>query len=58
MSAHSHYCALSHNGWATQVASRKPWTDVPEANKATMRRSMAAVLDLLESEGRLQDPAP
>ena len=58
-------CARQHDayedaavieGWTTQAASRKPWADVPEANKATRRRSLAAVLDLMESEGRLQEP--
>lgn len=32
-------------GWETNPASRKPWADVPESNKATMR---AAVAELLE----------
>lgn len=31
-------------GWETQTASRKPWADVPEANKATMRVAVAALL--------------
>ena len=31
-------------GWETQIASRKMWEDVPEANKITMR---AAVQELL-----------
>lgn len=35
-------------GWETQKASRKPWSDVPEANKATMR---VAVRALLQSVG-------
>ena len=34
-------------GWETQVASRKPWADVPEANKATMRVAVKALLDWL-----------
>lgn len=36
-------------GWETQTASRKPWTDVPEANKATMRAAVAALLKWLEA---------
>jgi hypothetical protein len=32
-------------GWDTNPASRKPWADVPEANKATMRVSVSALLD-------------
>lgn len=35
-------------GWETQKASRKPWADVPEANKVTMRAAVAALLDWLE----------
>lgn len=31
-------------GWETQTASRKPWADVPEANRATMRAAVAALL--------------
>lgn len=34
-------------GWDTQAASRKPWAEVPEANKATMRAAVAALLDHL-----------
>ena len=49
-------CKVMHNayetaavgaGWETQQASRKPWTDVPEANKATMRVAVAALIDHL-----------
>ena len=32
-------------GWETNLASRKPWSDVPEANKETMRVSVKALLD-------------
>ena len=54
-----HYCELMHDayeraavgaGWETQQASRKPWADVPEANKATMRAAVAALLDAVEGE--------
>ena len=31
-------------GWETQERSRKPWSDVPEANKVTMRAAVAALL--------------
>ena len=34
-------------GWTTNVASRKPWADVPEANKATMRVAVGALIDWL-----------
>lgn len=35
--------AAADEGWATQERSRKPWSDVPEANKRTMRRAIHAV---------------
>jgi hypothetical protein len=31
-------------GWQTQTASRKPWDEVPEANKVTMRAAIRALL--------------
>lgn len=34
-------------GWETNTASRKPWADVPEANKQTMRAAVRALLDHL-----------
>jgi hypothetical protein len=37
-------------GWETQARSRKPWADVPEANKATMRVAVAALLDEVRKE--------
>lgn len=52
-----HLCKVMHDayeqaavdaGWATQQASRKPWVDVPEANKVTMRASVQALLNELE----------
>lgn len=36
-------------GWETNPASRKPWSDVPEANKATMRAAVSALLDWLDA---------
>lgn len=36
--------AAKGNGWETQERSRKPWADVPEANKATMRAAVSALL--------------
>lgn len=35
-------------GWETQEASRKPWADVPQANKETMRVAVSALLDWLD----------
>lgn len=46
-------CVLFHNtyedaaldhGWETQEGSRRPWDDVPEANKETMRTTIASLL--------------
>ena len=46
-------CEISHDeyerqaeihGWKTQEASRVPWSDVPEANKETVRASLMAVI--------------
>jgi hypothetical protein len=37
-------------GWETQAASRKPWAEVPEANKATMRAAVGALLKWLNQE--------
>jgi hypothetical protein len=54
-----HLCEVMHNayedaavdaGWETQQASRKPWSDVPEANKITMRAAVIALLDELHVE--------
>lgn len=36
--------AAVDQGWQTQQASRKPWAEVPEANKATMRAAVRAIV--------------
>ena len=36
--------AASRVGWQTQQASRKPWAEVPEANKLTMKSAVQALL--------------
>lgn len=36
-------------GWETQQASRKPWADVPEANRETMRAAVRTLLTWLET---------
>jgi hypothetical protein len=36
--------AAAKHGWSTQQASRKPWSDVPEANKATMLEAIDVAL--------------
>lgn len=52
-------CQVLHNAyeeaalvykWETQARSRKPWSEVPEANKATMRAAMLALFDWLEKQ--------
>lgn len=59
-----HLCEVMHDayeaaaveaGWDTQARSRKPWSQVPEANQATMRAAVRAVLaeiDRLGGESR------
>lgn len=42
--------AAAEEGWETQQASRKPWSEVPEANKATMRVAVKALVDFLHPE--------
>ena len=53
------YCEIMHDayekaavgaGWETQQASRKPWADVPEANKETMRAAVRALLVAVDDE--------
>lgn len=41
--------AAADEGWETQERSRKPWPDVPEANKATMRAAVRALIEHLDS---------
>lgn len=36
-------------GWETQQRSRVPWADVPEANKATMRAAVTALVEWLDT---------
>lgn len=33
-------------GWETNLKSRKPWAEVPEANKETMRAAVSALLQV------------
>lgn len=40
--------AAAGAGWETQAASRKPWADVPEANKVTMRAAVMALWDWMQ----------
>ena len=41
--------AAAEHGWSTQEASRVPWAEVPDANKAVVRASVRAVMDTLRS---------
>jgi hypothetical protein len=41
--------AATQTGWETQNRSRKPWSEVPEANKATMRAAVTALLKWLDT---------
>lgn len=41
--------AAVREGWSTQEASRKPWSDVPEPNKRTMRYAVRAALGAAEA---------
>lgn len=43
--------AALETGWETNPASRRPWGDVPDANKATMRSAVQALLDWLGGAG-------
>jgi len=46
--------SITH-GWETQIRSRKPWSMVPEANKATMRGAVKALLDAMtKADARME----
>ena len=42
----------------TQAASRKPWTDVPGANKQTMRAAVKALIDWLDDNWPVGEAPP
>jgi len=49
IAAHDAYEAAAHAaGWATNPQSRKPWAEVPEANKVAMRAGIGAALALID----------
>lgn len=49
VAAHNAYEAAAHEaGWTTNIQSRKPWAEVPEANKAAMRAGIGAALALID----------
>ena len=45
--------AAAGAGWETQQASRKPWADVPEPNRVTMRAAVRALLAAQSSQANL-----
>ncbi len=48
--------AAAGAGWETNPASRKPWADVPEPNKATMRAAIGPIADrITELETKLAE---
>jgi hypothetical protein len=47
----AHEAAAAEAGWQTQLASRRPWSEVPAANKATMRAAVRALLTDLADHG-------
>lgn len=47
--------AAISTGWETQERSRKPWADVPEANKATMRVAVRALMAHLADHPDFQE---
>lgn len=49
VAAHNAYEAAAHEaGWTTNTQSRKPWAEVPEANKVAMRAGIGAALTLID----------
>ena len=56
IAAHDAYEAAAHEaGWATNPQSRKPWAEVPEANKAAMRAGIGAALALIEQPAHVNE---
>jgi len=48
IAAHNAYEQAAHEaGWVTNTQSRKPWADVPEANKIATRAGIAAAIALI-----------
>lgn len=47
--------AAIREGWETQERSRVAWADVPEANQATMRAAVSALLNYLGTEKPIQE---
>jgi len=41
--------AAARTGWQTNPASRRPWADVPEANRTATRAAIRAALDHLRA---------
>ena len=54
--AHNAYEAAAHEaGWTTNIQSRKPWAEVPEANKAAMRAGIGAALALIDKPAHVNE---
>lgn len=52
IAAHNAYEAAAHEaGWITNTQSRKPWVEVPEANKIAMRAGIGAAIALIDNPG-------
>ena len=46
---HDRYeAAAAEANWQTNPLSRKPWADVPEANKITMRAAIGPIADEID----------
>jgi len=45
--------AAAGAGWETNPASRKPWADVPEPNKVTMRAAVETLLLFMSGSAKL-----
>ena len=56
VAAHNAYEAAAHEaGWTTNIQSRKPWAEVPEANKAAMRAGIGAALALIDKPAHVNE---
>lgn len=49
--------AAAGAGWETNPASRKPWSEVPEPNRVTMRAAVAALLEWISATDGQGRPA-
>jgi hypothetical protein len=47
--------AAMQAGWETNKLSRVPWSQVPEANKVTMRKAVIAVAPYMQGLVRVEN---